>query len=114
MKNFMNKMIIFNSEGLGGGEPGLSRKMMKGFLKMLGKQTEKPNTLFFLGDSVKLLTKDSFVLELILLLEEQGVEVLACRAALEWYALEGEIAVGKVSSTGSLLHKMAELEVVSL
>lgn len=114
MSNWANKMIIFNSEGIGGGEPGLSRKMMKGFLKMIIKQPEKPHTLFFLGDSVKLLTRGTLVLDILQELTEQGVELLACRAALEWYELESELIVGKASSTGSLLHKMGELEVITL
>ncbi|MHB1652008.1 MAG: hypothetical protein ACYCVD_05950 [Desulfitobacteriaceae bacterium] len=114
MTTWAEKMLIFNSEGIGGGEPGLSRKMMKGFIKMLVKQPVKPHTLFFLGDSIKLLVNGSPILEFLEELVQEGVEVLACRAAVEWYALEFELVVGKISSTGSLLQRMAELEVITL
>lgn len=114
MGSFSNKLMLFNSDKMGGGDPELGRKMMRGFLKMLAKQKEKPRVLFFLGDSVRLLVDGSPVLEFLEELVTEGVEVLACRAAIEWYALENALAVGKVSSTGSLLRHMAELEVISL
>lgn len=113
MTTFAEKIIIFSSEGLGGGEAELARKMMRGFIKMLTKQKVKPNSLFFLGDSVKLLVKESPVLEFLQELKAQGVEILACRAALEWYALEKDLEVGQISSTGVLMQKMSELEVIT-
>lgn len=112
MRSFIDKLILFNSDKMGGGDAGLGSKMMWGFLKMMTKQEAKPRTLFFLGDSVKLLVHGSPVLEFLEQLLQEGVEVLACRAALEWYALEDELAVGKISSTGMLLKRMAELEVI--
>lgn len=114
MSDFTDKLVLFNSDTLGGGDPGLGSKMMRGFLKMLTKQKAKPRTLFFLGDSVKLLIHGSPVVEYMEQLLREGVEVLACRAAMEWYELEDQLAVGKISSTGILLQRMAELEVINL
>jgi len=114
MASLNNKLFLFNSQGIGGGDPGLGRKMMRGFLKMLAKQETKPHTLFFLGDSVKLLVVSSPVLEYLERLLQAGVEILACKAALEWYELEDQLAIGKSSSTGMLLQRMAELEVINL
>lgn len=114
MSDLSHKLILFNSERIGGGDPGLGSKMMRGFLKMLCKQDAKPHTLFFLGDSVKLVVNGSPVIEYLEQLLQDGVEVLACRAAIEWYELEDQLAVGKISSTGMLLQRMAELEVINL
>ncbi|MFZ3102185.1 MAG: DsrE family protein [Desulfitobacteriaceae bacterium] len=114
MSGFSDKMIVFEGEGIGRGDPALSSKMMHGFLKMLTKQTPKPKTLFFLGDSVKLLVKDSPVLEFLQLLKQDGVEVLVCRAAVEWYYLEDDLEIGKIISTGLWFKLLSELDVITL
>lgn len=113
MSTLAQKMFVLTSERMGGGDPALGQKMMRGFLKMLGKQPEKPNAIFFLGDSVNLVTQDSPVLEFLKVLEQEGVELLLCKAAIEWYALETQIAIGKIISTGIWLQKMSEYEVVT-
>ena len=113
MTSLGNKMLVFQSQGLGGGDLELSQKMMRGFLKMLGKQPVKPHAIFFLGDSVKLLIRNSTVLEFLQILEAEGVEILICKAAVEYYALESELAVGKIISTGIWLKKMNDYEVIT-
>lgn len=113
MSKLANKMFVIQSKGLGGGDPQLASKMMRGFLKMTAKQEIKPNTIFFMGDGVHLMLKDSPVLEFLLQLEEANVELLACRAALEWYHLEESLAVGKIGSTGIWLERMGALEVIT-
>ena len=102
------------SQGIGGGDPILAQKMMRGFLKMLGKQKEKPNTLFFLGDSVMLLKKESPVLDFLKILEDEGVELLICKAAVEFFGIENELAIGRIISTGIWMEKMSQYEVVTL
>ena len=114
MSSLANKMFVLQSQGLGGGDLELSSKMMRGFLKMTAKQENKPRTIFFMGDSIYLLTKDSLVIEFLQQLEQDGVELLACRAALEWYKMEDSLAVGKIGSTGIWLERMGALEVITL
>ncbi len=113
MSGFSDKMIVFQGEGIGRGDPALSSKMMLGFLKMLTKQTPKPKVLFFLGDSVKLLVKDSPVLEFLQLLTQDGVELLVCRAAVEWYSLEADLEIGRIISTGLWFQLLSELDVIT-
>jgi hypothetical protein len=113
MSDLSKKMFIMQSQGMGGGDPELAQKMMRGFLKMLGKQKVKPNSIFFLGDSVKLLLKDSPVLELLKILETQGVELLICKAAVEFFEIEKELAIGKIISTGIWMEKLNQFEVVT-
>ena len=114
MPSFAEKMIVLQGEGIGKGDPALNRKMMIGFLKMLTKQTPMPHTIFFLGDSVNLLVKDSPVLDYLNLLEQAGVELLVCRAAVEWYSLETKLEIGKVISTGIWLQRLSAFEVITL
>ncbi|WP_206812110.1 DsrE family protein [Paradesulfitobacterium ferrireducens] len=114
MASFADKMLIFKSEGIGEGDPGLARKMMKGFLKMLSKETVKPKSIFFLGESVRLLLKESQVLEYLQALEQEGVDLLVCRAAVEWYDLEQKLQAGRVISTGHWLKYMQEYETITL
>lgn len=114
MVTYANKMIIFKGDRIGEGDAELGRKMMRGFLKMLTKQPIKPKTIFFLGESAHLLTKGSPVIEFLELLHTDGVELLVCRAAVEWYSIEEDIVVGKIGSTGIWLERMGTLEVITL
>ena len=114
MASLADKMLILNGERMGEGDPELGHKMMRGFLKMLSKQLIKPKSIFFLGDSVYLPTNNSKVLEFLQQLQEEGVELLLCKAAVEWYHLEEEIAIGKIISTGLWLELLGSLEVISL
>ncbi|KJR45568.1 hypothetical protein UF75_4040 [Desulfosporosinus sp. I2] len=114
MASLADKMLILKGERMGEGDLELGHKMMRGFLKMLSKQSIKPKSIFFLGDSVRLATKNSQVLEFLQQIQEDGVELLLCKAAVEWYQIEGEIAIGKVTSTGLWLERLGSLEVISL
>jgi len=114
MATLADKMLILKGERMGEGDSELGLKMMRGFLKMLSKQLIKPKAIFFLGDSVYLTTNNSQVLEFLQLLQEDGVELLLCKAAVEWYHLEEEIAIGKIISTGLWLERLGSLEVISL
>lgn len=114
MASFAEKMLIFKGEGIGDGDPGLARKMIKGFLKMLSKETVKPKGIFFLGESVHLLLNESPVLEYLQALEQDGVDLLVCRAAAEWYDLEEKLQAGRIISTGHWLNYMQEYETITL
>lgn len=110
----MSKIILLQGVYLGKENNALGQKMMHGFLKMLSKSEWQPKALFFLGDAVRLLTNDFDVLSYLQCLQEKGIELLACRAAVEDLDLTGKILVGKISSTGSLITLMEKYEVISL
>lgn len=67
-----------------------------------------------MGSAVNLVTDSSPVLESLKNLGENGVELLLCKAAVEWYQLEDKIATGRVISTGRWLELMGTLEVITL
>ncbi len=110
----MQKVIILNDSVLGRNNRELGLKMMRGFLKVLGQREWKPKAVFFMGEAVRLLTGEFEFLEFLNILEQQGVELLACRAAVEELRLEPEIKVGKISSTGTLIDLMEKYEVISM
>ncbi|GAB6151977.1 hypothetical protein JCM17380_07270 [Desulfosporosinus burensis] len=114
MASLADKMLVLKGARMGEGDPELGHKMMRGFLKMLSKQQIKPKTIFFMGDGVYLATKDSQVLESLQQLQEDGVELALCKAAVEWYHIEGEIVIGKTISTGLWLQRLGSLEVLTL
>lgn len=114
MSDLSNKLIVLTNEGMGGGDPDLARKMMRGFLKMLKIQEKKPQAIFFMGNAVNLVTDNSPVFENLKSLAESGVELLVCKAAVEWYQLESKITIGRIISTGRWLELMGRLEVITL
>lgn len=114
MTAMSDKMFVLQGEGMGTGDPALSRKMMRGFLKVLSKQPVKPKAIFFLGEAVRLAIEDSPVLDMLQSMAGDGVELLICKAAVEWFSLESKLEVGKIITTGRWLELMSQLEVITL
>lgn len=110
----MEKVILIQGTYLGKHPGPLGQKMMRGFLKVLGKQNWKPKAIFFLGESVRLLTDECDVLEWLRVLEEQGIDLLVCRAAVEDLNLNTKLKIGKISSTGVLIDLISRYEVITM
>ncbi len=111
----MEKVIVLSDVGLGGKDNALALKMMRGLLKILGqKQDWQPKAIFFLGEAVRLLAGEHDLLGLLSVLEGRGIELLACRAAAEELQLVGQLKIGKLSSTGTLVDLISNYEIISL
>jgi len=110
----LEKVIVFQGTYLGKHPGPIGQKMMRGFLKVLGNQSWKPKSIFFLGEAVRLLTDEFDLLELLRTLDEQGIDLLACRAAVEDLGLDTKLKVGRISSTGVLVDLISRYEVITM
>jgi len=108
------KVILIQSEGLGRDDKQLGSLLMANFLRLLGESKDKPGSLVFWNEGVKLICKESSVLEHVRRLEEQGVEVLACTTCLEYFDLVEKLAVGKPTTMHDSIESILSCEVVSL
>jgi sulfur transfer complex TusBCD TusB component (DsrH family) len=77
-----SKVFLIQSEGLGRGDDKLGTLLMANFLRLLGENKDKPSTLVFWNDGVRLACEGSPVLDHIKRLQEQSVEILACTTCL--------------------------------
>ena len=93
-----NKVLVLSSEGVGKGDEALGKILMPSFLRVLGQSPDKPKTIICWNTGVSLMTEDSPSLAELKWLEEEGVEILACRTCVDRLGLADKLAVGKASA----------------
>jgi len=109
-----SKVILIQSEGLGRGDERLGGMLMANFLRLLGENKEKPETLVFWNTGVRLLCEGSDVMGHLKRLEEQGVEMLACSTCLEYLGLVDKLKIGKPTTMYKSIQSLFNSEIVSL
>jgi len=108
------KVFLIQSEGLGRGDEQLGSMLMSNFLRLLGENEDKPGGMIFWNTGVRLLCDGSPVLNRLKLLEEQGVELLACATCLEHFELTDKLAAGKPTNMMKSIQSMLCSDIVCL
>jgi selenium metabolism protein YedF len=109
-----SKVILIQSEGLGRGDDQLGAMLMANFLRLLGESKDKPETLIFWNTGVRLVCEDSYVIDHLKWLEDQGVEILACTTCLEYFDLVDKLKVGKPTTMIKSIQSLLNSEIVCL
>lgn len=108
------KVFLIQGEGLGRADEQLGSLLMANFLRLLGENEDQPGSIVFWNTGVRLACEGSSVLNRLKLLEEQGVELLACTTCLEYFELTDQLAVGKPTNMMKSIQAMLHSEFVSL
>lgn len=91
-------VLLVASDTLGRGEDSsLGSLLIQKFLHTIPGLTAKPDTIIFMNNGVKLVVENSAVLGELQLLEEQGIEMLACGTCLQRLELMDKMKAGRVS-----------------
>lgn len=109
-----NKVILIQSEGLGRDDKPLGSLLMANFLRLLGESKDKPASLVFWNEGVKLACEGSRVIDHLKRLEDQGIELLACSTCLEYFDLVDKLLVGKPTTMHKSIESILSCDVVSL
>ena len=109
----IHKIFLIQSEGLGRGDKQLGSMLMANFLRLLGENEDKPGKMIFWNAGVRLLCEGSPVLNRLKLLEERGVELLACATCLEHFELTDKLAVGKPTNMMKSIQSMLSSDFIS-
>ena len=109
-----SKTILIQSETLGRGNEELGEMLMANFLRLLGESKEKPAALIFWNTGVRLVCAGSWALNHLKTLEEQGIEILACRTCLDFFDLTEKQKVGKPTNMLKSIHAMLSSDMVCL
>ena len=108
------KVILIQSEGLGRDDKRLGSLLMASFLRLLGESEDKPVSLVFWNEGVRLLCKESKVMDHLKRLEEQGIEILACTTCLEYFDLTDKLVIGKPTTMHKSVESILSCDIVSL
>ena len=103
-----NTVIVLGSNTMGNGSDELGEILMKGFVFALTKQSTLPQTVLLYNSGVKLASEGSDSIPDLKVLEEEGVEILACGTCLNYYELTEKLQVGSVTNMYEIAEKMTE------
>jgi selenium metabolism protein YedF len=109
-----SKTILVQSETLGRGNDELGQLLMANFLRLLGESKEKPAALIFWNTGVRLVSEGSWALNHLKALEEQGIEILACRTCLDFFELTEMQKVGHPTNMLKSIESMLTGDMVCL
>lgn len=91
-------VIIINSDTLGRGDEGVGQTLLGTFLRKVLARPDKPDVIVFYNSGVKLLTRQSYFLDVLDALEISGVELLACGTCVFKVCGQHSLAVGRISN----------------
>ncbi len=91
-------VILIGQAGLGSGDPQLGGLILANFLRLLGEREEKPEYIVLWNEGVKIAVDGSNWIAHLKRLDEQGVKIVSCRTCVEYFGLEGQIAVGEIGT----------------
>ena len=107
-----NTVVVLGSNIMGNGSDELGEILMKGFVFALTKQNTLPKTVLLYNSGVKLASEGSDSIADLKVLEEEGVEILACGTCLNYYELSDKLQVGSVTNMYEIVEKMTEASLI--
>ena len=93
-----NSVIIINSDTLGRGNEEVGSTLLGTLLRKVLASIDKPDAIIFYNSGVKLLTRDSYYLEVLDALEISGIELIACGTCVYSVCGQRSLAVGRISN----------------
>lgn len=100
--------VFIGKDIIGAGNEELGKSLMKMYFYTISESKDLPKSILFMNDGVKVPTLNEQAIEHLKTLEENGVEILVCGACLNFYGLEEQLKVGKVSNMYDITNYMNE------
>jgi len=104
-------VVIVNGPGMGRNDAEAGRKTLGKFFRQLGFSAVAAKIIFY-NEGVKHVAEDSPFLADLTLLEERGVELLACSSCLDHFNLMEKLKVGRVTTMDEVVAIMTKADKV--
>ena len=105
----MATAVLLNHDHMGHGDPELGTRILKTFLQK-ARGLKDLEEILLVNSGVRLLAADSPVVAELILLEEHGVDVIACGTCVQHFGLT--LAAGHVGSMDGVVAAMNAAEKV--
>jgi len=102
----VKNLVFIGQHAMGRGDDELGLKLMRGFLRTWIDSDPKPWRMIFINAGVNLTTVDDEAVEAISLLQDHGVEILSCGTCLQFFGLEEQLRVGRVTTMYEVIESM--------
>lgn len=88
--------VLIGSNQMGSGSDELGSVLVKGFIYSLCELSAPPKNIIFFNSGAFLTAQDSNAIDDLKKLEKKGTNILTCGTCVNYYKLDGSIAVGTV------------------
>jgi selenium metabolism protein YedF len=112
INSFANSVIVVNSNGLGHADPELRNKLAANYFRTIEELEQRPKSILFYADGVKLTTEGSPCLKELTQLSDAGVPLIVCRTCLEYYGLTDKLVIGEIGNMLRIVEAQAAAEKV--
>lgn len=110
-----NIVLLISSESLGRGGDQLGKKLMYLFLQALINGSTKPRAIILLNSAVSMAVGKSEFYDKLLILEEQGSQIMVCLSSADEKELNDKINVGALTGMDEICETiMTAWKVISL
>jgi selenium metabolism protein YedF len=106
----MRTLVFVSSNKMGSGDDELGTKLMQNFIRTLPEMGKNLWMLVFVNSGVKLVVKESPVLDTLQNLEKDQVMVLVCGTCLEFFGLTGAKGAGQTTNMLDIISAMSHAD----
>lgn len=108
-------VLLFTRNGLGDGPAELQSVLVKKFLAVMNESGTMPAMMLFYNDGVKLVCKDSPVLDELRRYDKTGGKLVVCQSCINYFKLAEQVELGIVGGMGDIVEALARAKkVISL
>lgn len=100
-------VVVIGKDGMGAGSDELGKILVKGFIYSLTELKTPPESILFLNSGVFLTAEGSNAIDDLKRLEAAGTNILSCGTCINYFELQGKLAVGSVADMYGITEKMA-------
>ena len=102
------RVVQITAGTMGSGDDELGALLLRSFLKTQAELERKPDAILFYNDGVKLCCDGSYLLDDLRGLEATGVEIIACGTCLNFFELDDQLRVGRVTDMLEIAGRLAD------
>jgi len=102
-----NLVVAIGRDHMGDGAEELGKILIKGFIYSLSELEQLPKTIVFFNGGAKLTTEGASTIDDLKKMAEAGVEIFTCGTCINYYELQGKLAVGEVTDMYGITTKLS-------
>ena len=100
-------VVVIGKDGMGTGSDELGKILVKGFIYSLTELETPPESVVFFNSGVFLTAEGSSAIDDLKKLEAAGTNILSCGNCINYFGLQGKLAVGSIADMYGITEKMA-------
>ena len=100
-------VCVIPADSMGRGSEELGWALLQNYVKTLRELAPLPSKIFFYNGGVKIVATDNKAVEAVIEMDRRGVEIWACGTCLEYFHLEKELKVGRITNMFDIVNTMA-------